>query len=295
MALKVAAALYSVRDEMAKDPFAAVKSVSDLGYKFYETCNNDVETDNGCGFGISAEELKDILDGYGARVISAHLYPFGKADLKEVIRYNQVLGNTNLVDPAENYGTYDDIMQACERMNSWGRILADEGMHFVYHTHQRENMICNGSMVLDLMADNTDPDLVSFEIDTFWMLRGGTNPAEILRHFGKRVRLIHQKDFAWDALQAINIVGITEEERQIRGVGFPYDPVDPEEQKKGLTCFAEVGTGLMDIQSIIDAANEYTAAEYIILEQDHTRMSSQIDSLAVSKKGFGKFTGIEWA
>ena len=51
----------------------------------------------------------------------------------------------------------------------------------------------------------------------------------------------------------------------------------------------------MPIQSIIDAANEYTDAKYIILEQDATRMPTQIDSIKKSMEGFKKFTGIEWS
>ena len=47
----------------------------------------------------------------------------------------------------------------------------------------------------------------------------------------------------------------------------------------------------MPIQSIIDAANTYTDAGYIILEQDFTRMSSEIDSVAKSMEAFKKFTG----
>lgn len=60
------------------------------------------------------------------------------------------------------------------------------------------------------------------------------------------------------------------------------------------TAFTEIGTGIMPIQQIIDAANQYTAAEYIILEQDYTRMESQFASVQKSMEAFRKYTGISW-
>ena len=48
------------------------------------------------------------------------------------------------------------------------------------------------------------------------------------------------------------------------------------------------------IQKIIDTANAFTKAEYIILEQDFTRLPSQIESITKSMEGFRKYTGIEW-
>ena len=103
-------------------------------------------------------------------------------------------------------------------------------------------------------------------------MRAGLNPVDMLKHFGKRIKLIHQKDFAWDSLAPINLNGLT-----------PEDIAS--------SAFAEIGTGIMPIQSIIDAANTYTDAGYIILEQDFTRMSSEIDSVAKSMEAFKKFTG----
>ena len=50
-----------------------------------------------------------------------------------------------------------------------------------------------------------------------------------------------------------------------------------------------------DHPDIIDAANEYSEAEYIILEQDYTRLPSQIDGIKKSMEGFKKLTGIEWS
>lgn len=49
----------------------------------------------------------------------------------------------------------------------------------------------------------------------------------------------------------------------------------------------------MDIQSIIDAANTYCGAEYIVLEQDYSQ-HDEIESIHISMDSFKKFNGVEW-
>ena len=57
--------------------------------------------------------------------------------------------------------------------------------------------------------------------------------------------------------------------------------------------FTEIGSGIMDIQKIIDTAIEYTDAGYILLEQDHASVP-QLDSVRKSFENFKRFTGIEF-
>ncbi len=57
--------------------------------------------------------------------------------------------------------------------------------------------------------------------------------------------------------------------------------------------FVEIGFGRMDIQKIIDTALELGSVEYIILEQDATKLN-QLESIKRSMEGFHKFDGISW-
>lgn len=45
--LKVGLILYSVREEMAKDPIATVRKVAALGYKNIEVCNHNAMEESG--------------------------------------------------------------------------------------------------------------------------------------------------------------------------------------------------------------------------------------------------------
>ena len=70
MALKVGIQLYSVRDEMAKDPIEAIRQVAEIGYKNLEVANSRATEDPGVGFDVPADKLLEILGGFGAKVIS---------------------------------------------------------------------------------------------------------------------------------------------------------------------------------------------------------------------------------
>ena len=305
--LKVGLILYSVRGEMERDPIGAVETVAKMGYKNIEVCNHNAIHDPGCGFHVGAPELKAAFDRFGAKVVSAHVFPFEKSDMQAVIAYNQALGNRNIVNPMGRFSTYDDLMRQCEDFNRWGKICREEGMTYLYHNHDHEFKTFGGRAILDLIAENTDPDYLSFELDTFWTMRGGVDPAEQMKKMGSRIKLLHQKDFAWDSMAPLNTIGLTPEEREMQGeVGMDGNSAyaksggrfsaeaEDEQRRIRNTAFTEIGSGIMHIQEIIDAANRYTGAQYIILEQDYTRMESQFASVEKSMAGFKKFTGISW-
>ena len=309
--MKIGLILYSVRNEMEQDAIGTVEKVAELGYKNIEVCNHNAINDPGCGFGVEAKALKETFDKFGSQVISAHIFPFEKSDIPAVLEYNRVLRNTNIVNPMGRFTTYDDLMRQCEYFNKMGKICREAGMNYLYHNHNHEFRTFQGKSILDLIVENTDPQYLSLELDTFWTMRAGLDPVEQLKHFGKRVKLVHQKDFAWDSLVPINLNGLTPEEREMKpeeATGINGDSNYAKSGGKHLNeaeaiekarvaanrAFAEIGTGIMKIQDIIDTAEAYTDAEYMILEQDYTRMPSQIESVAKSMEAFRKFEHISW-
>lgn len=302
--MKVGLILYSVRDEMEKDPIGTVKKVGEMGYRFVETCNHNATVDPGCGFGVPAEELKAAFDAFGTKVISTHIFPIEEADISKVVAYNKTIGNDKLVNPMGSFSTYDDLMRQCETFNALGKRLREDGITFLYHNHHMEFRTFHGKMIEEILMENTDPAYLSFELDTFWTMRAGLDPVDVMKKMGSRIKLVHQKDFAWDAVVPINVIGLTAEEREMKPdevVGMTGESRRAGAAKKdiafaeiGRPAFTEIGTGIMPIQKIIDAANAYTDAEYIILEQDYTRMPSQLESIRKSMEGFQKFSGIEW-
>ena len=285
MALKVGIQLYSVRELMKQDPIKTIYQVADAGYKYLEAANHNALEDQGIGFGVSAEELKKVLDDAGAKVVSAHIYPFNMENYKKVIEYNQKIGNATVIYPMEYFSSRDDVMRKVEMYEQMGKIAAEEGMTFLYHNHYHEFQEFDGETVMDAIVNNTDPAHVNLELDTYWTLRGGVDPVEAMKHFGTRIKKLHQKDLVKDSKNPVNMFDI---------VG-KYTIID-QKLWVGTKCnddFTEIGYGCMDIQSIIDTANKIGSMDYIILEQDATKLN-QLDSVKRSMEGFHKFGGIVW-
>jgi sugar phosphate isomerase/epimerase len=284
--MKVGIQLYSVRNIMAQNPVAAVKAVIREGYRYLETANHTADKDPGVGFGVSAKEMKEILDGEGAQVVSAHIFPMNANILGPVLEYYRQLGTKYLVVPMGFYPDRGATLHLAEDLNRIGKTCAEAGITLLYHNHFQEFQVFEGSTVFDLILENTDPALVKVELDTYWALRGGQDPAALLKKWGERVRLIHQKDYPAEYRDRINLIDkINREHLTVNMNYFMGLGVEKE--------FTEIGTGIMDIQSIIDAGNGVCKADYIILEQDRSS-HDEFESIKISMGNFRKFTGIEW-
>ncbi len=284
MAMKVGIQLYSVRDEMAKDPINAIRTVAGVGYKNLEFASSAADTDPGVGFGVDADTMIALLEETGAKLISGHVRPINEDTIDALIEYHKKVGTKYIGQSADFYDSYEHLLERCEYYNWVGKKLAENGMQFLVHNHYHEFQKINGREVLYHIMDNTDPNYVSFELDTFWAMRGGMDPIEVMKTLGSRLKLVHQKDFSKTSTTPINLWTIKDPEVLIsrETFGGAAQPTD----------FCEIGTGIMDIQSIINAANEL-GAEYIVLEQDHTQLT-QMESIKISMDAFRKFEGLDW-
>ena len=117
-------------------------------------------------------------------------------------------------------------------------------------------------------------------------MRAGMDPKQVLRENAGRILFIHQKDFPKNFRSPANLYTYAVDPHAnldrsvLRGVSEPDG-------------FAEVGTGCMDIQGILDAANE-AGVECVILEQDRTALTEE-ESITISMNAFKKYKGLEWA
>jgi sugar phosphate isomerase/epimerase len=284
--MQVGIQLYSVRNHMAQDPVAAVKAVVREGYRYLETANHTADKDPGVGFGVAAKEMKEILDGEGAKVVSAHIFPMTDNILGPVLEYYRQLGTKYLVVPRGFYPDRDAALCQAEDLNRIGKTCAEAGISLLYHNHFHEFQVFDGSTVFDLILGHTDPNLVKVELDTYWAMRGGQDPAALLKQWGERVRLIHQKDYPAEYRDQINLIDKVNREHLTVDMDY-FRGLDIEK------TFTEIGAGIMDIQSIIDAGNGFCKADYIILDQDHSS-HGEFESIRISMESFKQFTGIEW-
>lgn len=290
MEIKVGLQLFSIKEAMHENPIGAIRKAADCGYRYLEAANHNALEDTGIGFGVSAKELKQTLDATGTKIVSTHIYPFDKEKFKAILEYNAEIDNPNIIYPMGRFQDRDDVLRCCEQLNEYGEMTNAYQMRFSYHNHANEFMTIDRQPIMDLIMDNTDPDKVGFELDTFWAMRGGMDPIEYMRRFRDRIGLLHQKDMSKTSPSPVNV--FRDLEREVgpdRMAAFRYC-----KQRVDSADFTEIGTGIMDIQSIINAANELGTISYMFLEQDDTQMPDELLSIQKSMEEFRKFHGISW-
>ena len=290
MTLRVGLQLYSVRNALARDPWGTLAQLAEAGFTHLEAANHHARTDPGVGFGVAAPELRAQLADLGLSIIGCHINPLDLEILPRALEYQAELGNTQFGCDIEffPYGDRDYVLRRSELYNQVGELARAHGMRFYYHNHFQEFQRFGDEYVYDLILQNTNPELVKLELDTYWMYRGGQDPITWMQKCADRVILLHQKDFPAGAPQPLNLYD---------GVVSPAENIDMAvfDNRKDERCFTEIGTGVLPIQSIINAAGALPNVEYLILEQDHTAMD-EIDSVRTSREAFAtKFTGISWS
>ena len=91
--------------------------------------------------------------------------------------------------------TLKDMQTYCDYFNEIGRRCQAAGMKFGYHNHAHEfQKIEDKEVMYDYMLQHTDPSLVFFEMDVYWVVRGQAAPVEYFKKYPGRFRLLHIKD-----------------------------------------------------------------------------------------------------
>jgi len=226
----IAVQMYSLRNAGSLDQ--QLKIVHDAGVHAVETVGTQ---------GVSATELKQLLDRYSIRAISSHVALAElRKDLDGVVAFNRSIGNTMLVVP------YLDAKDRPTDAAGWtalgqelGRIakqVRTKGMRLAYHNHDFELADFNGKTGLELLFAAAGPDLRT-ELDLAWVARSGHDPALMLGKFRGRLFAVHAKDNA------------------------------PKGQAEDEGGFAAVGKGVLDWNAILPAASA-AGVQWYILEHD---------------------------
>src|SRR4051794_10452781 len=207
MNVRVGLQLYSVRESLASDPWGTLARLAEAGFTRLEAANHNALNDPGVGFGVAAPELRSQLADLGLSIVGCHINPLELDILPRALDYQAELGNNQFGCDIEfyPYGDRDYVKRRAELFNRVGALARERGMRFYYHNHFQEFQRFGDDYVYDLILENTDPELVKLEIDTYWMYRGGQNPIEWMQKCADRVILLHQKDFPANAPQPLNL------------------------------------------------------------------------------------------
>ncbi len=196
--------LYSIRDDMIRDPLGSLAILAETGYKYIEHANYE----NGKFYGYSASELKRILDDMGLSMISGHTEMSGRHwdqvardftdSWKRTLEDAARLGQKYVISPwiDENLRkSYADFRVFLDVFNKCGELCRQEGMKFGYHNHNYEfRQKFNNETLFDIFMKSTDPDLVTMQLDIGNLFDGGAVAVEVAGQYPGRFENVHVKD-----------------------------------------------------------------------------------------------------
>jgi sugar phosphate isomerase/epimerase len=196
--------LYSVREDMKKDPLGTLKQLSAMGYKSVEHANYIDRK----FYGYSAKAFRKILDDLGLKMPSGHTvmerthWDQTKKDFTDAWKYTvedaAVVGQKYVISPWLDEGlrkTYDGLLAYMEVFNKSGELCKKSGMKFGYHNHNFEFSVkLNNQKLFDIMIKHTDPSLVAQQLDIGNMYGAGGRALEIVKQYPGRFELMHVKD-----------------------------------------------------------------------------------------------------
>jgi sugar phosphate isomerase/epimerase len=196
--------LYSVRDDMKKDPSGTLKQIADIGYKYVEHADyHDRKF-----YGYKPAEFKKLLEGYGMQMPSGHVqmmpndYDFKKNDFADKWKYTvedaATAGQKFLVSPWLDDSlrkNMKDFKAYMEVFNKSGALCQKSGMKFGYHNHDFEfTTKIDGELLYDLILTNTDPALVAQQLDMGNLYNGGFKAIDVAKKYPGRFEMMHVKD-----------------------------------------------------------------------------------------------------
>ena len=187
--------LYTLRDIIAEDPKAILRQLAGFGYQQIESYDHD---DLGIFWGMPHLEYKKYVDDLGLKTVSSHCNINKNFETKAAQAAE--IGMDYLICPHVGPQTSMDAWKKIvDQFNSCGEICKKNGIRFAYHNHAYSFKAFTGMIPHDYMMANTDPDLVDFEMDIYWVVTGGADPVEYLTKYPNRFRLCHVKDRQKDA------------------------------------------------------------------------------------------------
>lgn len=188
---KIGLQLYTVRDLMKDDMPGTLAKVAAAGYQEVEFAGY---------FGRTPAQVRNLLQQNGLTSPSSHLaIESMEKDARAVFADAKAIGNEWATVPwmaEERRKTPDDWRRIAGQLNTFGAQAKSHGLRLAYHNHDFEIRPLAGVRPLDLLLTGTDPSLVDFEMDLYWVVFGGGDPLDFFNRYPGRFPMVHVKDSA---------------------------------------------------------------------------------------------------
>jgi sugar phosphate isomerase/epimerase len=238
--------LYSLRDQFGKDVPGTLDKVKQFGFKYAEVAGT---------YGMTSEQFAGQLEARGIKPIGMHFdYNRYRTDPEGVAREAKSLG-LQYAGCAwiPHQGDFDEktCREAAAVFNKAGEVMAKQGLKFFYHTHGYEFQPYGKGTLFDLLMAETNPKLVSYEMDIFWIVFPNQDPVKLFQKYAKRWELVHLKDMKKGTPTGA-LTGGTDVSNDVA-----------------------LGTGLMDMPAILKAAKK-AGVKYYFIEDESPSSEQQI-------------------
>ena len=242
---KVGLQLYTLRDYIGKDVKGVLARVARAGYGEVETYGYGAQNQF---WGLAPKEFKAVLAANGLTTPSGHYEMSGfvrdgrAEEFKTYLEAANSCGQQYIVVPhldEQLRRTPDDFKAVADRLNQAGELCKAAGLKLAYHNHDFEFRPVGGTALYDVLLQKTDPALVAFEMDVYWVVRAGQDPIKLLTAHPGRFPLWHVKDM---------------------------DRVHPERN-------TEIGAGSIDFPKIFQHAR-VAGLQHLLMEQEYFGMDA---------------------
>ncbi len=249
-------ALYTVRDAMAEDAKATLKTVANIGYATIEAAGYK----DGSYYNMSPADFKNYLATLNLTGVSTHQSSVTLDNAAVEMAHAKEAGFEYFVVPIPpmglfNYDNDTNTMSMTGGAKNLANILDElglkaknAGLKLLYHNHDFEfKKDEDGIVPIDYLLENCNPDLVNFQMDLFWVTKAGADPLAYFEKYPGRFKMWHVKDMNQEG------------------------------------NFAPVGNGTIDFASIL-AQKEKSGMLYYMVEQDKTFTMKPLEAIKVSHK-----------
>ena len=241
--------LYTIRDKIKLNLNSSLERVAKIGYNSVEAAGYNIA--EGTFYGQTPKAFAELLNSLGMKLTSSHT-GFELDVAEKVIADAASAGAKYIIYPflSDKFRTNLDGWKAtADKFNKMGEIAKKNGIQFGYHNHAFEFEKMEDQIPYDLLLSQTDPSLVTFEMDLYWVTKGGYNPVDYFKKYPGRFQLWHVKDMV----------------------------------KTDDMFFAPVGSGRIDFASIF-AEKKTAGMKYFFVEQDSFKDLDAFESIEMSYK-----------
>ena len=186
--------LYSIRDLVNKDLAGSLQKLAEIGYSTIETAGYQ----DGKFYGHEPSAFHELAGNAGLNALSSHS-SLSLENIEKTIDDTAKAGMKYLVQPSipqNRRQTLDDYKAIAGELNKMGELSQKAGLTLGYHNHAFEFEMMDGKVPYDILLDETEADLVTMQLDTYWILYGGYQPKVYFKKYPGRFKMWHIKDMA---------------------------------------------------------------------------------------------------